>query len=240
MENLTANQSAVHNTSIANRCISRIIPQCFKPINDTVYKNHNHSLNKFSYKHCTINKFTILHQNIRGISNKIHEFLNSIISPNAPKVICLTEHHLRTEEIRNVNSEQYTLGASFSRQTYSHGGVCVFVPKNLQFNTINLDQYNKEKDLEICALKLNTLSNSFTIICIYRSPTNNFSYFLNQLESILNKIYKTPNELILCGALNINYLNDNSRKELLDSLLASFIFLVLLSFLPGFLITLAL
>jgi hypothetical protein len=127
MANLNANLSAVNNTNSANRCISHITPQYFKPINDTVYKNHNHSLSKSSYKHCTIlvNKFTILHQNIHGISNKIHEFLNSV-SPNAPRVICLTEHHLRTEEIRNVNFGQYISGASFCRQTYSHG-VCVCV-----------------------------------------------------------------------------------------------------------------
>ena len=68
------------------------------------------------------NKFTILHQNIRGISNKIDEFLNSV-SPNAPHIICLTEHHLRTEELSNVNSGHYSLGASFCRQTYNHGGV---------------------------------------------------------------------------------------------------------------------
>jgi hypothetical protein len=85
---------------------------------------------------------------------------------------------LRTEEVRNVNFGLYILGAFFCRQTYSHG-VCVFVPKNIQFYTINLDQYNKEKDLEICAS-------------------------------------------ILCDDLNINYLNDSSRKDLLDSLLASF------------------
>jgi exonuclease III len=123
-----------------------------------------------------------------------------------------------TEEIRNVNFNQYTLGASFCRQTYSDGGVCIFVPKNIQFYTINLDQYNKDKDLEISALKLNILSNSFTIICIYRSPIGNFSYFLNQLESILNKIYKISSELILCGDLNINCLYDNFRKVLLDPL----------------------
>jgi hypothetical protein len=157
-----------------------------------------------------MNKLTILNQNIWGISNKTDEFLNSI-SPNAHQVICLTEHHLKTEEISYVNFSQYTLGASFCRQTYSHGGVCVFVPKNIQYYTIDLDQYNKEKALKICALKLNILSNCFTIICIYRSPTGNFSYF-----------YKTPNELILCGNLNINYLHDHSRKDLLDSLLASF------------------
>jgi hypothetical protein len=71
-------------------------------------------------------------------------------------------------------------------------------------------------------LKLRLLLSSFTIICIYRSATGNFTYFLNKLESILNKLYKTSTELILCGNFNINYFNDNSRRLLLDSLLASF------------------
>ena len=126
-----------------------------------------------------------------------------------------------TEEIGNVNLGQYTLGATFCRQTYKHGGVCIYVLKDIQFNTINLDQYNKEKDLKICALKLCLLSSRFTIICIYRYPTGNFTYFLNQLESIFNKMY-TSTEFILCGDFNVNYLNDNSRKRLLESVLACF------------------
>ena len=71
-------------------------------------------------------------------------------------------------------------------------------------------------------MKLNISSNSFTIVCIYRSPTGNFFYFLHQLELILTKIYKTSNEIILCVDFNINYLNDGSRKGLFDSLWASF------------------
>ena len=196
MANLEANQSAVHNSINANN------------------KNHTFSFKKLSHKPCTLNQFTILHQNIRRISNKIDEFLNSV-SPNAPHIICLTEHHSRTEELSNVNFGHYSLGASFCIQTYSHGGVCIFVPKNTQFHAVNLDQYNREKDLEICALKLNISSNSFTIVCIYRSPTGNVFYFLYQLELILTKIYKTSNEIILCGDFNINYLNDGSRKDLL-------------------------
>jgi exonuclease III len=137
----------------------------------------------------------------------------------APQIICLSEHHLRAEVIRSVNFGHYTLGAYFCRQTYSHGGVCILVSKDIQFHTINLDQYIKEKDFEICALKLSTSALSLSIICMYRSPTGNFSFFLNQLEIILNKIYKTSSEIILCGDFNINYFNDSSRK---DSLLASF------------------
>jgi len=147
MANLSANQTAGNNTSNVNRYSSCKTPKCFKLNYDTVYKNHNHSLNNFSYDNCNANKFMILHQNIQGISNKIDEFLNSL-SPNALQVICLTEHHLRIEEIGNVNKSQDTLGATFYRQTYRHEGVCIFVPKNIQFQTINLDQYNKEKDLK--------------------------------------------------------------------------------------------
>jgi hypothetical protein len=82
------------------------------------------------------------------------------------------------------------IGTSFCRQTYSHGGVCVLVQKNIQFNTIKLDQYNKEKDLEICALKLNIGSINLTIDPhLATSPI-----FLNQLEAILNKIHKPSKE----------------------------------------------
>jgi len=60
---------------------------------------------------------------------------------------------LRAEEKRNINLSQFTLGATFWRQTYSHGCLCIIVSKNIHFSAINLDQYNKEKDFEICSLK---------------------------------------------------------------------------------------
>jgi len=62
-----------------------------------------------------------------------------------------------TEQIGNVNLGQYTLGASFCRQIYKLGGSCFYVSKDTHFNTINVDQYNEEIDLEICDLKLRLL-----------------------------------------------------------------------------------
>ena len=66
----------------------------------------------------------------------------------------------------------------------------VFVSSDIQFHAINLDHFNKEKDLEICALKIGLPQKKFIIICIYRSPTGNFKYLINQLEVILNSLYK--------------------------------------------------
>ena len=186
MVNLSTNPTDLNNVLNENNYISCPTSECSK-IN------------------CNTNKLSVLHQNIRGITSKIDEFLISL-PPNAPQVICLTEHHLQTEEIGNVNFGQYTLGSAFCRQTFEQGGVCIYISKNICFNAINLHQYIKEKDLEICALKLCSLTSCFTVICIYRSPTGDFTYFLNHLESILNKTYKTSTNIILCGDFNTNYL----------------------------------
>jgi len=221
LANLSINQTAAKNSNNVNRFISHNTPKCIRLNYNTINKNHIHSFNNPSNDHCNINKFSTLHQNKCGISKKIYELLNSL-PPNAPQLICSTEHHLRAEEISNINLSQFILEATFCRQTYSHGSVCIFVSKNIHFSTINLDQYNKEKEFEICALKLHILSNSFTIMCIYRSPTGNIPYFVYQLELIQNKIYITSTKIIVCGDHNINYFNDNSKKHLSDLLLASF------------------
>ena len=100
--------------------------------------------------------------------------------------------------------------------------MCIFVKNNVQSSDIKLNKYSKEKDFEICAVKLHISSHIIIMIAIYRSPSGNFAYFLDSLESILNWVYNTSIDLILCGDLNVNYLNDNHKKQLLDSLLASY------------------
>ena len=132
---------------------------------------------------------------------KLMNFLISL-SLTTPHVLCLTKHHLWTQQINNLLLGQYTLGAYFCRRIYKQCGVSIYVSNNFQFNIINLDQHTREKDLEICALKLQASIN-LVVICIYRSPTGNFTYFLNQLELILNKIYNVSTNIILCDDFNL-------------------------------------
>jgi exonuclease III len=117
-----------------------------------VDKNSNHILSDLS-DNLKLNHFKILHQNIRGILHKSDEFLTSV-TQTSPHVICLTEHHLRTEELESINLGQYTLGAQYCRQFYKQGGVSIYVSSDIQVYPINLNHFNKEKDLEICALKI--------------------------------------------------------------------------------------
>jgi endonuclease/exonuclease/phosphatase (EEP) superfamily protein YafD len=72
------------------------------------------------------------------------------------------------------------------------------------------------------ALTLSLSACSAILICIYRSPIGNFNFFLKQLESILNKIFKLSADIILCGDFNINHLDETHKKKLLESLLASY------------------
>ena len=111
---------------------------------DTNIPNTGKLANKHNYS--TRNKpnndiFMIYHQNIRGISKKAHELLISL-SYNRPQIICLTEHHLKLEEIHNINLDYYKLGAFFCRKKYSCGEACIFVSKLLKFSIINLEKYH--------------------------------------------------------------------------------------------------
>jgi hypothetical protein len=131
------------------------------------------------------------------------------------------EHNLRKEELGNIALNQYFLGAKFCRQIYRHGGLCIL--SRLMFILIILSEYSKIKDFEICAVQLHISSYIIIIIAIFRSPSGDFTYFLVSLEFILNQIYNNSIDIILCGDLNVNYLNDNHTKQFLDSLLDSHI-----------------
>ena len=94
--------------------------------NSILVKNHNRFPNKILNVHNNINKFMIYQQNIRGISSKVDEILISL-PYNTPQIMCLTEHHLKAEEINNISVDQYNFGATFCRQIYKYGGVCLYV-----------------------------------------------------------------------------------------------------------------
>ena len=85
-----------------------------------------------------------------------------------------------------------------------------------------MDRYSSEKVIEICAVKLHIISCTIVIITVYRSPTGNIAYFLNNLEVALNQVYNNTVNIILCGDFNINHLSDNQNNQALNSLLTSY------------------
>jgi hypothetical protein len=121
------------------------------------------------------NFLKIYYQNIRSLRKKLHELIGHL-HPILPHVICLNEHHLNILEKAYVNIEGYTIGAQFCRVTYEKGGVIIYVHNSLQYTNIDLSEYCKENDIEICALNLIIKALKIFIITIYRTPSGNFNY----------------------------------------------------------------
>ena len=195
------------------------------PFNETLKNVNTH--NKCSKElNLTVtnkrDKLCLFHQNIRGLNNSKIEELSIQWTTLLPHILCITEHHLKDSELNKLHIDHYTLGASYCRQSRTHGGVSIFVHNSISFHSINLNKICNDHDFEACAIKLLISSNNYTILCICRPPTGNYTTFLSHLELTLSQIYTNTTNLIICGDINVDYLQDTRNKSLLNSLLASY------------------
>jgi exonuclease III len=175
------------------------------------------------------NSFKVYHQNVINLRKQSHKLLGHLYSV-LPHVMCLTEHHVNILEKTYVNIEGYTIRAQFCRVLYEKGGVIIYVHNSLQYTNIDLSKYGKEKDIEICAVKLIINSLNMFTIAIYRAPTGNFKYILQKLDNILQSFSTPSSHIIICGDLNINYLVKNEQKKQFDNLLPMYNLISIVNF----------
>jgi exonuclease III len=145
------------------------------------------------------------------------------VLPKLPHVICLTQHHLKEQEIESLSIDHYIPGAKSCRKCLKHGGTDIFVHESLAFTNTDLQEFCMEQDIETCAVKINLLTALTYVICIYRSPTGNFVRFIKSIDTILSQFSKPNMEIIICGDINVNYLEENCyKRQQLDALLATY------------------
>jgi hypothetical protein len=92
----------------------------------------------------------------------------------------------------------------------------------IKFVAIDQAQFCDVKNLEICALKIMIVKQNLLVLCVYRSPSGNFDYFINELENVLKLLHRIETEFIICDDFNVNFLNETERKTKLLLLLQSF------------------
>ena len=107
------------------------------------------------------------------------------------------------DELILLNLQNYLLRAHYCRKFFNKGGTCVYVRNNLKNSLVDLDRYCADKDIEVCAVHLNTNRDRICIISVYRSPSGNFSTFLSSIELILHKLCKNNVKVIICGDFNL-------------------------------------
>jgi hypothetical protein len=92
--------------------------------------------------------------------------------------------------------------------------ISAHIPRNPQgIILVNLNKFCKEQDLEAWTVKLQSSACNICIMSIYRAPSGNFLLFLSGLGAILMALFNNNTELILCGDINVNYLEDSNRKK---------------------------
>jgi len=138
----------LEDSNIHNQCDSSIT-NCYPD-----FKLNPSYINVKSTVKDISNNLKVYHQNIRGLKGKISQ-LSNILYSELPHLLCITEHYFKDLEIDMMSIENCKLGAKFCRHQYKNGGVCIFVHESIDFNTIPTHHICKEKDLEICAVKLN-------------------------------------------------------------------------------------
>jgi len=136
--------------------------------------------------------------------------------------MCLTEHHLKYLQPKKFHIENYNSGAHCCRHLCEKGGVANFVHNSLCFTNTDIAHHSKDRDIEICALKLSFGTQTICILIFYRAPSGKFSIFLLQLHTIIQSLYTPRLHFIICGDININYLNESGNKSQLDNSLLSY------------------
>jgi hypothetical protein len=84
------------------------------------------------------------------VRGKVNE---SQLYPTFPHVLCLSEHHMNYLQLQQIFLDSYSLGVGYCRSSYAKEGVCILVQEK-QFVRINLAKYCKDKDFEVCVIKI--------------------------------------------------------------------------------------
>jgi exonuclease III len=140
------------------------------------------------HKQSSSHNAKVYHQNVRGLKGKL-SLLSNFLYSEFPHIVCITEHHLKDQEMNLASIEHYKLSAKFCRQQYRYGSTCIFVHESINYYTIPTEHFCKDKDLEMCAIKSNLHTINFVITVIYRSPSRNYSYFLRKIKLFLKSLY---------------------------------------------------
>jgi exonuclease III len=205
MVNKCIKNSAVNNKLTHTETgVTRIIRVTTKPdVFQSLLGPTNLLDNAVPFKNIITEALQIYLQNIQGLRWKSSEVLNFLYR-NLPHILCFTDRQLNQHDKELIQIDNYTSGASFCRNSFKLSGICIFVDKNLNFINIDLWKFSLDQDIEVCAVKLSDSSHNICILSIYRAPFRNFVHFLNKLKMILNLLYNSNTQLIICGDINVN------------------------------------
>lgn len=122
--------------------------------------------------------------------------------------LCFNETWTDNMSIPSYQIDGYELSSSYSRTDRRRGGVAIYTRKDISCKSIDLNKFCIELDIEVCAISCNIFSKKTIILNCYRSPNGKAGVFLEKIEEVLDEIYDTVSDVIICGDFNFNYLDE--------------------------------
>lgn len=158
-------------------------------------------------------------------SSKEHHFKESEV--NSIDLLCFSEHWLTEDNLNAINLTNYKKISSFSRTTYTHGGVSIFASDKIT-NIKCREDINKvsiEKHIELAGIEINLSKNkreNAIVIVLYRSTSGDIAIFFRNLEYILGKLATEQKQIILVGDFNITFNTKSNHREKLVNLCSAY------------------
>jgi hypothetical protein len=161
----------------------------------------------------------LLHHNVQSLNNKLLDIAVMLAAENLNmNILCFTEHWLLEVQMNVTHIDHFRLASNFSRNHSTSGGSCIFMRNNTETKEAEyLKGLGKEKGFEISVVEVSDIGT--ILACIYRSPHSDFYEFLHKLELLIYKVSSKGKRLILCGDLNVNFLQYSGKLLHLQNLL---------------------
>jgi hypothetical protein len=91
--------------------------------------------------------------------------------------------------------------------------VCILICKDLCFSKISISCQHKDKDLEICAIVLETESSKLIILSLYRGTTGDLNQCIENQDGALKNLHKSTAEFVIRGNMHTDYLIESNEKK---------------------------
>lgn len=155
----------------------------------------------------------VAHLNVRSLCNKTNE-LKALLSNENISVLGITETWLNTQILSDLVEIE---GYDFFRMDRGSrgGGVGIYVLSSLKATIVSGDNHINSP-LENIWISIPISNVVLKVGVLYRPPHHaNFAESMNMIDSLIEEILPTCDELIVLGDLNVNLLNQNHNSSVL-------------------------
>lgn len=163
----------------------------------------------------------LFHQNIENLISRI-ESLEIILNEINPRILVITEHNVKENELDYLKVDRYNISAYYCRKSAVKGGVMILSGEGLSGKPVVVPVANnlcEDKIFEFCAVKYKLENVQFIVVGLYRSPSSDPFIFLNRLNLLITLLLKRTKFIILAGDININVLVSSKEHSELKNIL---------------------